>query len=67
MKAFLDGDQAIETKTLSKNGVSNATAVINKLAKKFGEAVRRPVNKGDDYHIRVRTLKKGDSHGLATS
>lgn len=58
LNAFLGGNEAFDTDTLSDKGVSNVTTVIVKLAKKFGDdAVRRPDDKGDGYFIRVRPLQ----------
>jgi hypothetical protein len=58
LSAFVDRDEAVDTKTLTQNGVSNVAAVIDKLAEKFGhDAIRRPAAKGDGYFIRVRTFK----------
>jgi hypothetical protein len=57
LKAFLDRNEALDTKTLEKAGVGNATLVVDKIVKKFsGKAVRRPERKGDGYFIRVRTV-----------
>jgi hypothetical protein len=58
LQAFLDCEEALGTKALSKTGVSNVTTAIKKLIKKFGvAAIRRPQKRGDGYFIRVRTLK----------
>jgi hypothetical protein len=58
LQAFLDRDEASDTKTLRNCGVSNVTAVIKKLAEQFGrDAITRPKKKGDGYFIRVRSRK----------
>jgi len=57
LKAFLDRNEALDTKTLEKAGVGNVTLAVDKIVKKFsGNAVRRPERKGDGYFIRVRTV-----------
>jgi hypothetical protein len=56
LTAFLDKNEAKDTKTLEKAGVSNVTTVMNAIAEKFPGAVRRPGSKGEGYFVRVRTL-----------
>jgi hypothetical protein len=58
LQKFLNCDEAYETKTLEKAGVSNVASVMSKIAEKFGdEAIRRPgkSKRGDGYFIRVRS------------
>jgi hypothetical protein len=59
LNAFLDRDQALETKALEKKGISNVADVMRKLARRFGGAVRLPASKGEGYFVRVRTVKQG--------
>jgi hypothetical protein len=59
LSAFLDRDEALDTKALANAGVSNVSAVMGKLASQFGNSVRLPENKGDGYFIRVRTAGQG--------
>jgi hypothetical protein len=56
LTAFLDKDQAQDTRTLERAGVSSVSKVMGKLNKRFPGAVRKPRFKGDGYYIRVRTL-----------
>jgi hypothetical protein len=58
LSAFLDCDQSLDTKALEKKGISNVSSVMQKLAKRFGDAVRTPKNKGEGYFIRVRTVRQ---------
>jgi hypothetical protein len=64
LQAFLDSDEALDTKGLEDAGVSNVASVITKLERRFGKGpIRRPEGeKGAGYYIRVRTRpeKKGD-------
>jgi hypothetical protein len=59
LSAFLDRGEALDTKALEKNGVSNVSAVMGKLARRFGDAVRLPKVKGEGYFVRVRTAEQG--------
>jgi hypothetical protein len=57
LKAFLDKEAALDTKTLRRAGVENVARTVSRLADKFGtSAVRRPARRGDGYFVRVRTL-----------
>jgi hypothetical protein len=58
LSAFLDCDQSLDTKALEKKGISNVSSVMQKLAKRFGDAVRTPKKKGEGYYIRVRTVRQ---------
>jgi hypothetical protein len=56
LKCFLDHNRSLTTEELGKT-TSNVSAVVTKLAERFGSAVQQPLRKGDGYFIRVRTLK----------
>jgi hypothetical protein len=55
LSAFLDRGEALDTKALEKAGVSNVSAVMGKLSRRFGDGVRLPKAKGEGYFVRVRT------------
>jgi hypothetical protein len=56
LQAFLDRSEALDTRALQNNSVSNAADVMGKIDKKWPGTVQPPKSKGDGYYIRVRTL-----------
>lgn len=56
LKAFLDGNEAINTKALEKCA-SNVSRIIDQILEIFPGSVRKPPRKGAGYFIRVRTLR----------
>jgi hypothetical protein len=57
LKGFLERNEALDTRKLEGNGVSNVSKVMKKLAEQFPGAVRQPSAKGEGYYVRVRSVR----------